>query len=97
MTIGLLVCWQFGYTCYMAIFDVLAIFLNGYMVCRLFGQFGYIVIWPMGYLVIWLYYYVVSRLYCYMAHGIFGYTIIWPMGFWLFGYLLHGLLVVCIF
>jgi hypothetical protein len=73
--------------CYNIYLDVLAKLLNGYMVCRLFGKFGYIVIWPMGYLVIWLYYYVVAKLYCYMAHGIFGYTAIWPMGYlaiWLF-------------
>ncbi len=44
-TIGLhwatLVYRQFGYTCYMAILDVLAIFLNGYMVCRLFGYMAH--------------------------------------------------------
>ncbi len=88
---------QFGYTCYMAILDVLAIFLNGYMVCRLFGYlvillygpwatwlFGYTILWSLGYIAIWPKGYLAI-----LQYGL------WDI--WLFGYLLHGLWVVCNF
>jgi len=65
-----LVSWLFG-------LSVIRLWLFGYLVCRLFGLYGY---WLYGLSVIWLFGYSVCRLFGYTVCRLYGLSVIWFYG-----------------